>query len=308
MDSNDNIYWNEISKIPTLTKEEEYQTGKAIWKYKQQVARLEKKLSMKKLIPEKREKCQKKLEESRRKLEQAKNKMVLSNFRLVASIAKKYRSPHMSFLDIIEEGNIGLIRAVGKFDYRKGFRFSTIATWWIRQAINISIKAKGRMIHVPVHVEIALLYIRRANLSYINKYGKKPSISKLAEETGFDEEKVKFLLNIPQMTSSLNIRNNGHERELGETIIDDISKEHPEERILKHSLKAIIRNALGRLSESENKIITMRFGLGKRRPMILAEVGKILGVTKERVRQIEVRAINKLKHSELIQDLRYFIA
>ena len=300
-------YWNEISKIPMLSKEDEYEIAKKIYYYRNKVRDLESKIKNGMSGKEKKFNL-KKMKLYQNAFRKYKNKMIRGNFRLVVSIAKKYHSQHLDFLDIIEEGNIGLIKGVDKFDHRRGFRFSTFATWWIRQAINNSIKDKGRMIRIPVHVETSLSKIKKAITRHMEGKGAIPKIKSISEATGISEEKIRFLLSIPQDTVSLNIHVSDSDRELSDLLIDESEAFNPEEKAVSYSLKKLIKKALSGLTESEHQILMMRFGLEKNSPMILADIGEKLGVTRERVRQIEARAINKLKNSDLSDDLKCFIA
>ena len=303
-----NCYWNEIAKIPGLSKEQEYNIAKNIWQYRKKIEAIEKILKKSNTPKRDAQALMKKIASYKKSFEEYKNQMIRGNFKLVISIAKKYNSRNLDFIDLVEEGNIGLMKATDKFDYKKGVRFSTFATWWIRQAINSFVKNKGRMIRIPIHIDTELRRIKKEITKYKNETGHKPNVKQLVEFTGIKEKKINLILDVPQETLSLDTPLNDSNQELLDTLIDPSEIYQPESNILKYSLKGLLKKAFASLSEIENKILVMRFGLGKEKPMVLSEIGHTMGMTRERVRQIEGNAIKKLKHSTYSDYLKCFIA
>ena len=214
------IYWDKVFKSPLLKREEEALLAKEIFEIQKNIQRLEKK---KEKNPSSKltAKEQRVLYRDQKLFEERRNKLVEANFRLVVSIAKRYYSKHLSFMDLIEEGNIGLIRAVEKFDYRKGFRFSTFATWWIRQAINSSLKNMERTIRLPVHVEFYLGRIKKSVALYENEYHQTPDLETLGELTNINHDKVNFFKNLPHETTSLDSYSDDYSKNKKTSISDD---------------------------------------------------------------------------------------
>ena len=262
------LYLREIGKIPLLTAEEELA------------------LAQKVVAGDKR----------------AKDKMAEANMRLVVSIAKRYSGRGLDFLDLIQEGNTGLLRAVEKFDPDKGFKFSTYATWWIRQAITRAIADQARVIRIPVHMVETINKLLRTQRRMTQELNREPSIEELAKELEMEPEKVEYVIKIKQDIQSLDA-GVGRDDEDADSVLQDFIEDEdsatPEESATSQLLKEQVQGVLSTLSDREQKIISMRFGLDNGKSHTLEEVGQEFAVTRERIRQIEAKALAKLrKHKD----------
>jgi RNA polymerase primary sigma factor len=293
------LYLKQIAKYPLLTVQDEQFIGEQITICRRQLKELETAYEGKKTESEFL--SQKKLLET--SLQQIKNKMIYSNLRLVVSIAKNYQHQGISFLDLIDEGNIGLIEAVERFDYTRGCRFSTYGTWWIRQAIVKSIADKSRTIRIPIHMlnTIKKCYFVVKHLT--QDLGRDPSEDELADYLGLPINKVKEIIKLSQKTTSLDtIVDDGNLTCLTDLIRDD-SIQEPIEAAFLGSVQKTMGNVLSRLPYREMKIMQLRYGLDGKKPLTLDETGKQLGITRERVRQIQEKVTIKLRNLAEFQEL-----
>lgn len=267
------MYFKEIGKVPLLTAEEE----------KELAIRIE------------------------QGDEEAKKKLCESNLRLVVSIARRYLNRGLSFLDLIQEGNLGLIKAVEKFDYTKGYKFSTYATWWIRQAITRSIADQARTIRIPVHMVETINKLIRISRQLLQELGREPTSEEIAKEMGISVEKVREIKKISQDPVSLETPIGEEEdSHLGDFIPDeDIPS--PVDAAAYSMLQKQLREVLDTLSDREKKVLILRFGLDDGRPRTLEEVGKEFNVTRERIRQIEAKALRKLRHPSRSKKLKDYL-
>jgi len=267
------MYLREIGKFPLLTPEEEVYLAKKI-----------KQGDMK-----------------------AKHKLVNSNLRLVVSIAKKYTGRGMLFLDLIQEGNLGLIRAVEKFDYKKGYKFSTYATWWIRQAITRSIADQARTIRIPVHMVETINRLRKTSRMLLQELGRKPTEEEIAKRSRISVDKVREIVKVSQIPLSLEMPVGDEDSSKLGDFVEDAGVQAPDEVVLHGLLREDLENVMKSLTDREKTVLKLRFGLDDGHPRTLEEVGKVYNVTRERIRQIEAKALRKLKHPTRAKKLREYL-
>ena len=294
------LYFKQIANYPLLSIQDEQSIGEQIAFYRGQLRELEEAYKGREDEAE--------YHERKKELETPlfcnKNRMIHSNLRLVVSIAKNYQHRGLAFLDLINEGNIGLIEAVERFDYTRGFRFSTYGTWWIRQAIIKSIADKGRTIRIPIHMLNSIKKCYFVSKQLTQDLGQDPSEEELADYLGLPLSKVKEIIRLSQETTSLDtVVDDGNHTRLADLIKDE-SLEEPFERAFSMTLQSAIDDVLGKLSNREMKIIQFRYGLDGKIPLTLEETGKIMGITRERVRQIQEKATYKLRNFAEIQELK----
>jgi RNA polymerase primary sigma factor len=246
------------------------------------------------------------LVEGQAKDKQAKDDLARANLRLVVNIAKKYVNRGLHFLDLIQEGNIGLMKAVEKFEFERGYKFSTYATWWIRQAITRAIADQSRTIRVPVHMVETLNKINKIKRTFIQEHGREPTHAELAKELNIDEKKIKNIIKISKEPISLETPVGDSEDAFIKDFIENENDYSPADTVASNDLKERVREVLKTLTPREEKVLKMRFGIDVASEHTLEEVGKDFGVTRERVRQIEVKALRKLRHPSRSKKLQLF--
>ena len=302
------LYLREIGKIPLLNPEEELALAQKVVENRDELHEVSVRMSelddRKKIAGESLTKQETseyaKLQARAKTLSIPKDKMAEANMRLVVSIAKRYSGRGLDFLDLIQEGNTGLLRAVEKFDPDKGFKFSTYATWWIRQAITRAIADQARTIRIPVHMVETINKLLRTQRRMTQELNREPTIDELAAEMEMEPEKIEYVMKIKQDITSLdaNVRDDDDDSVLGD-FIEDEEAQSPEEAATTQLLKEQVKDMLSVLTEREQKILKMRFGLEDGKSHTLEEVGQEFSVTRERIRQIEAKALSKLrKHKD----------
>ena len=270
------LYLREIGKIPLLTPEEEADLA-------QRIVKGDKK---------------------------AKDKMVESNMRLVVSIAKRYGGRGLDFLDLIQEGNTGLLRAVEKFDPEKGFKFSTYATWWVRQAITRAIADQARTIRIPVHMVETINKVLRTTRKLTSELNREPTNEEIAKELDMEPDKIDYVMRIKQDIASLDAsvgRDGDDEDSVLGDFVEDEERDSPEDSAANQILKEQLSEIIATLTDREQKIIRLRFGIGGGRPHTLEEVGAEFDVTRERIRQIEAKALSKLRKNKETKKLHEYL-
>lgn len=295
------LYLKEISRIPLLTATEEVQLAKAIERGKKSV----------RLLAQTRSKPNgHSLDHLKREIQlgkQARRKLIEANFRLVVSIAKKYIGHGVSFMDLIQEGNIGLIRAVEKFEYQRGFKFSTYATWWIRQAVSRALSDQGRTIRVPVHMGERITQLSRVSRELTQKNGHDPTDEEIAEAMGVSMRLLERIRQAAQFPFSLEMEiGDDTDSTLGD-FIEDEGNLAPDDTTFNQLLCERVEDVLSSLTAREGRVLQLRFGLQDGRAYTLEEVGQKFGVTRERIRQIEAKALSKLRHPRRSRRLRDFL-
>ena len=298
------MYLKEIGKVNLLTSDEEINLAQAMGAGAEARDQLD---ELEKLDEEIPDEVRKELEKLIKKGERAKQRLAEANLRLVVSIAKRYVGRGMQFLDLIQEGNLGLIKAVEKFDYTKGYKFSTYATWWIRQAITRAIADQARTIRIPVHMVETINKVIRVSRQLLQELGHDPSPEEIAEEMNMPVERVREILKIAQEPVSLETPIGEEEdSHLGDFIPDEDASE-PAEAASFTLLKEQLVDVLGTLTPREEKVLKLRFGIEDGRTRTLEEVGKEFNVTRERIRQIEAKALRKLRHPSRSKKLKDFL-
>jgi RNA polymerase primary sigma factor len=295
------MYLQEIGRVSLLTAEEEVSLAKRI-----EAGLLAGEQSISRngeLTPAERARYR----VTERDGERAKSHLVEANLRLVVSIAKRYTNRGMHFLDLIQEGNLGLIRAVEKFDYTKGFKFSTYATWWIRQAITRALADQARTIRVPVHIAESINAVTRTQRRLLQDHGREPTIEEIARELDLDPERIVEILRIGQEPVSLHTPVGEEEDSTLGDFYEDPKAKDPSEAAADNMLKEHLDELLGYLNEREREIITRRFGLEDGTPKTLEDVGREFNVTRERIRQIEAKTLAKLRHPSRSQKLKDYL-
>ena len=295
------IYLKEMSRVPLLTSEEEVSIAQRIQKGRE--AHLELVASPTRDNSEKYHMLEEIIEDGRL----AREHIIKANTRLVVSIAKRYIGHGVPFLDLIQEGNLGLMKAVEKYDVQRGFRFSTYATWWIRQTITRSIADQGRTIRLPVHMTDRIRILKRTSHQMEQSLGRPPTIPELAQQLELLPEKVQWMLQVSLIPISLETPvGDEDDSELGMFVEDEISPS-PTQTVYQNMLKERVEEVLATLSQREARILRLRFGLDDNRPYTLEEVGAKFGLTRERIRQIEGKALRRLRHPYRARQLREYL-
>jgi len=298
------LYLKQISSYSLLSKEEELEIGEQIHYHKQALTSLEAEYQAEVLAREEYLQTRQKLQTA---LDHHRKRMITSNLRLVVSIAKKYQHRGLSLLDLIDEGNIGLIEAVERFDYTRKCKFSTYGTWWIQQAVIKSIADKGRTIRIPIHVLNVIRKTFSVTKHLTQEFGREPSFEEIANYMDTTPEMVENMMRYSGETASLDVTvDDENVTTLSDLVFSD-EYEEPFDSMFQVNLQDILERSLEELSERERRIIVLRFGLGGNTPLTLEEIGSILGITRERVRQIQNKAIARMREIHIIRELESVI-
>ena len=296
------LYLKEMARVPLLTIEQEVDLAKRIERGKESEAKLTQHNG--KMAAKTRAEYQGYIQDAKA----ARDHLIKANTRLVVSIAKKYMGRGVPFLDLIQEGNLGLMKAVEKFDYHRGFRFSTYATWWIRQTITRAIADQGRTIRVPVHMSDRIRRLYKIARQMEQDIGRKPTPEEIADEMEIDARKVQWMMRVSWRPLSLETPvGEDEDTELGSFVKDD-STPTPTQTAYQNLLRDKIEEVLSTLSPREARILRLRFGLHNGRPYTLEEVGQKFGLTRERIRQIEGKALRRLRHPRRARQLRDYLS
>ncbi len=298
------LYLKQIKKYSLLTSEEEVSLGKKMANIKKEIYNLNKRHKEDGIIDED---FRRKRKELRKREKQIKDVMITSNLRLVVSIAKKYRNSNLSLLDLINEGNIGLMKAVEKFDYTKGFRFSTYSTWWIKQVIVRSLADKGRSIRLPVHMVNEIKKCFEMSGIVMQEIGREPKPSELAEYMNISVEHLISLIGLSKDIGSLDVPVSSENITHLLDLISDENYIEPFEQVLHITVQEVFKRVFKGLEKREREILELRFGINNNVPHTLHEIGQKFNITRERVRQIQNRAIAKIRNTTSIQDLKTII-
>jgi len=293
------LYLKEMSRVPLLSLEEEISLAQRIERARH--AKGETKQLRGRYVAQRRSKLEAMVQDG----VEAREHLIKANTRLVVSIAKKYIGRGVPFLDLIQEGNLGLMKAVSKFEYQRGFRFSTYATWWIRQTITRSIADQGRTIRIPVHMTDRLRLMYKTAHSLEQRYGRPPNPDELCSEMGLEEEKLQWMLEVARIPISLESPVGDEEDSEFGMFVEDTITPSPSQTAYENLLRERVEKVLATLSPREARILRLRFGLENGHPYTLEEVGKKFGLTRERIRQIEGKALRRLRHpcrSRLLRD------
>jgi RNA polymerase primary sigma factor len=293
------LYLKEISNVPLLTAQEEVDLAKRIERAKQAAKRL----ARNGMDPKRRAKLKAIIADG----DAAREHLITANSRLVVSVAKNYIGRGLPFLDLIQEGNIGLLRAVRKFDYRRGLKFSTYATWWIRQAVTRAIADQGRTIRVPVHMGDQISRLIHVSHRRTQELGREPSSEELAEEMQVPVKKVERMLQMARQPLSLDMPMDEDEDSVLGDFVEDVDTPAPGEIVTQNMMKEQIQEILQTLPPREVRILQLRYGLSGGETYTLEQVGKKLGVTRERVRQIEAQALARLRHPSHTRKLKDYM-
>ncbi len=294
------LYLKEMSRVPLLSVEEELDLAKRIERGKQSKRELS---HLNSASPQRSE-----LENNLTEGQQAREHLIKANTRLVVSIAKRYMGRGVPFLDLIQEGNLGLMKAVEKYEYQRGFRFSTYATWWIRQTITRAIADQGRTIRVPVHMVDRIRQLYRTTHEMEQRLGRIPTTDELAEEIGINTSKVEWMMRVSWLPLSLEspINDDEEDSELGMFIEDQVTPT-PSQSTYANLLREKVQEVLDTLPPREARILRLRFGLDNGRAYTLEEVGQKFGLTRERIRQIESKALRRLRHPRRARQLKDYL-